>query len=517
MDMFNFFAGGAAIGVIMSCWSYIKGIFWRVISFVVQRVEMPDSVIDGVILRYLLENYKRSRIYDHIYQGSWEFLRRNDRKAVVPYECFGRQLMLFWVGWFPMFVHQSKGKSKSDHNRGPHVPAETGESNSITSLVFLYVRGTVDIENIIDKACKSYSERLWTNSELLESSHKRFFIKYVPDINRNSKTGGSNPSDELQAGLPWYESFGVRLVGYEASELGHQRQTARSALDSLIFPENVTHMIDEIKLWRASREWYIKRGIPWKRGWLLYGPPGTGKTALARAFAEDLDMPIFVYSLGELSNPAFMREWINMQSFSPCIALVEDIDNVFHGRKNVSQAQMGFNFFPMRPRRMRNSDDADPFTNNAPGFSVRDRKKDEDDYDYTSGGILTFDCFLNMLDGIERGDGIFTVITTNDVSKIDVALGQPHKLDDGTVEFISSRPGRIDRAIELMHMTKADKCKLAERILADFPGVCKELQQQVQQEDREETPAQFQERCANLALHHFWRKSKENGSLITRN
>ncbi len=40
--------------------------------------------------------------------------------------------------------------------------------------------------------------------------------------------------------------------------------------------------------------------------------------------------------------------------------------------------------------------------------------------------------------------------------KVDPALGQPHKLPDGALEFISTRPGRIDKAVELTHMEPAD-------------------------------------------------------------
>ena len=54
---------------------------------------------------------------------------------------------------------------------------------------------------------------------------------------------------------------------------------------------------------------------------------------------------------------------------------------------------------------------------------------------------LTFDCLLNCLDGVERADGIFTIITTNDIGKIDPALGQPRKLPDGT-HGVHLAPGR---------------------------------------------------------------------------
>src|SRR5438046_10532869 len=97
-------------------------------------------------------------------------------------------------------------------------------------------------------------------------------------------------------------------------------------------------------------------------------------------------------------------------------------------------------------------------------------KKDDDD---ASRRLLApplhFDCLLNCLDGVERSDGVFTIITTNDVSKIDPALGLPRKLPDGTVEFISTRPGRIDKAVELTYMEPEDKKRLARRILGDYP------------------------------------------------
>ena len=75
------------------------------------------------------------------------------------------------------------------------------------------------------------------------------------------------------------------------------------------------------------------------------------------------------------------------------------------------------------------------------------RKKDENDDDKGRSSMtpLTFDCLLNCLDGVERTDGIFTIISTNDISKVDPALGQPRKMPDGVLEFISTRPAASTR------------------------------------------------------------------------
>jgi hypothetical protein len=97
------------------------------------------------------------------------------------------------------------------------------------------------------------------------------------------------------------------------------------------------------------------------------------------------------------------------------------------------------------------------------------------------------------------------VITTNHIDKLDPALGRPRPREDGTVEFISTRPGRIDKAIELGYMADADKLRLARRVFFDNDEGYQRIARLVEQEpDRKETPAQFQERCAQLALDLLW-------------
>jgi SpoVK/Ycf46/Vps4 family AAA+-type ATPase len=122
-----------------------------------------------------------------------------------------------------------------------------------------------------------------------------------------------------------------------------------------------------------------------------------------------------------------------------------------------------------------------------------------------NSGPLNFDTFLNCLDGVQRAEGVFTIITTNQLDKIDPALGQPRKKEDGTIEFISTRPGRVDKAIELTYMELADKKRMAVKILGEYPDAMTKMMQYLHTHAKEqETPAQFQERCAQIALRYFW-------------
>lgn len=473
-EAWKFLAGGAALGVIAGFWTRIKSVLWRFLSLFIQQVEITSQQAHAALIAHLLENYRRSLFHDRMY-GAWYEYQRDGRYGLVPCEVFGARTILFWKGLLPFwFGNPGERRAQNGAANANNGGCDTTGTKVYSTLTFL--RGTLDVETLVRTACQSSNQLSWS-VENASKTRSRFVIHYVPkrDIRNDDRNQPTN-------GLPWYRQGQYRLIAHTPDDLGKAPLHNGNALENLIFPPRVKCLIKEIELWRTSRDWYRAKGISWKRGWLLFGPPGTGKTALARAFAEDLNMPIYVFNLAEMSNAELIKTWSEMQVNVPCIALFEDIDNVFHGRENVVRKH---GVLPM----LMTSD-----------------KKDDDDTPRTPFTPLTFDCLLNCLDGVERADGIFTIITTNDISKVDPALGQPRTLPDGTVEFISTRPGRIDKAIELGYMEIADKLAMAERILGDYPHEHQKMIDFIEDYgDLEETPAQFQERCGQAALACFWR------------
>jgi mitochondrial chaperone BCS1 len=59
-------------------------------------------------------------------------------------------------------------------------------------------------------------------------------------------------------------------------------------LNSVILDKGImTSLVNDVEHFLGQPNWYIERGIPYRRGYLLHGPPGSGKTSAIMAIAGD--------------------------------------------------------------------------------------------------------------------------------------------------------------------------------------------------------------------------------------
>ncbi|MGC4130611.1 MAG: AAA family ATPase [Bergeyella sp.] len=473
--------GGAIVAFVAGFWDKIKTFLWLLLSTFVQKAEIKSEDVHGEIIGYLVNNYKKLNGYDKVFSSQYESFR-NGKYGLVPYEKYGDSLMVFLsekkyffkLIRIPFIFSKNKVSLAGGENNNEQKNGTRCFSNII------YIRGTVDVAEIVKKSIIHRNRLSWQMDDWEEKTN-RFNIYYFPERERNNET-----KQHYGYGFAWFKQSQYKLLGISQNELGRELKSYGNALENLFFPQEIKDLINIIGLWVNSKDWYREKSIPWKKGWLLYGVPGTGKTALARAFAEDLDLPIYFFSLAQMSNNELIKSWQSMQLNIPCIALIEDIDNVFDKRKNIAQNS---NFLFSN------------FTNQRSDNETAEQSEIKTP--------LTFDTLLNCLDGIDKTDGVFTIITTNDISKIDEAIGVPQTLENGDQRFISTRPGRIDRAILLSYMSRDNKIKMAEKILSDFPDKIEEIKIHIAK-DEQETPAQFQEYCAQIALQEYWKKKEQN-------
>ncbi|XP_076816752.1 mitochondrial chaperone BCS1-like isoform X1 [Clavelina lepadiformis] len=171
-------------------------------------------------------------------------------------------------------------------------------------------------------------------------------------------------------------------------------------------------ILDDVQQFLNSQQWYIDRGIPHRRGYLLYGPPGCGKTSFITALAGELEYSICILNIGDWTLSDDRLHHFLVTAPPQSIILLEDIDAAFIDRNTVMQ---------------------------------KDSK-------YQGMSTVTFSGLLNALDGVVSSDGRIVFMTTNYIDRLDAAL---------------LRPGRVDVK---EHITHANKEQLVRAFKHFYPS-----------------------------------------------
>ncbi|KAI9654043.1 MAG: hypothetical protein M1831_005560 [Alyxoria varia] len=183
-------------------------------------------------------------------------------------------------------------------------------------------------------------------------------------------------------------------------------------LESVVLEKGVKErIVEDIQAFIGAREWYLDRGIPYRRGYLLYGQPGTGKSSFIQALAGHLDFNIAMLNLSErgLTDDRLMHLMINVPPRT--VVVLEDADAAFSNRRTQS---------------------------------------DDDGY---RGANVTFSGLLNALDGVASAEERIVFLTTNHVERLDKAL---------------VRPGRVDMTVHMGAATEWQVQQLWDRFFKDL-------------------------------------------------
>ena len=430
---------GGIFGVLAAAWGQIKAIWSQISSLVIIQVRV-QSVIPDAVLVYLQDNFRLVGIGPQTYTSTWTHIKATNRTQLVAFKMLGRLGALYFQERKPLWISQGRTSEKENDSvdLSPYI------------LKLSFIRGTFDADTFVWDAVNYYNK---IRDDISSKTTQRHYIRRVYGLSkkRAMMSRSNEVAEEASKGGGISTDYRNAIpIGYKHEDIG---VSVDHSLEILALSDSVEEAVLEARRWKVSEQWYKEHNLPWRRGWLLYGQPGTGKTALVRGLAEELDLPIYIYDLASLANDELQSAWREMLSSVPCIALVEDIDAVFDGRKTVA-------------------------------------------------GDLTFDCFLNCLDGIERADGLFTIVTTNNPKRLDPALG----IADETGR--STRPGRVDRAILMGCPDENGRLKMAKRILAEYPNMWGEIVHA----GEGDTGAQFQERCASKALRLYWTERNKRES-----
>ncbi|KAL6656641.1 hypothetical protein ACP70R_004421 [Stipagrostis hirtigluma subsp. patula] len=164
-------------------------------------------------------------------------------------------------------------------------------------------------------------------------------------------------------------------------------------------PELKQSVVADLDRFLKRRDYYMRIGKAWKRGYLLYGPPGTGKSSLVAAMANYLRFNLYDLDLSEVHhNSTLQRLLIDMPNKT--ILVIEDIDCCFSTASRESREEEYEDDSNYRPQ----------------GYSERH---------------MTLSGLLNFIDGLWStcGEERIIIFTTNYKDRLDPALLRPGRMD----------------------------------------------------------------------------------------
>jgi len=99
--------------------------------------------------------------------------------------------------------------------------------------------------------------------------------------------------------------------------------------DQIAGHNKVKEKLKEIIKYLKDPKLTQKYGIEIPRGMLMYGKPGTGKTLLAKAFANEADLPIIQTTGAKLLNQEHLTNiYKKAKEYAPCIIFIDEIDTL---------------------------------------------------------------------------------------------------------------------------------------------------------------------------------------------
>lgn len=352
--------------------------------------------------------------------SSWMvYSTRLNREIIVGDFTLSTDIDIFLVDGIPVIIESNNG------------------SQNVTTAWLYFPRHFFSDEFFPQKSLNFNKSEVQNNS--------KFKIIYKGSIDKERGEEGFKDSNSYGVGVPqiasrpgWNKVGTLFEEGTSPSDLSDPDPYEK--VEDLILSQDALKVVDFVRLWYKAKDDYAKRRLQWSCSFIFEGLPGTGKTALARALAFEMQIPIYVLRMGSLTAHSFENAWQDILQNSPCVVLLDDFDRVY--------------------------DKSKPIGKNSPPF----------------------DLVLQALSGVSGITGLVTIIAVNDINKVDSAIYTKEEKGD-TQKF--GRRASICATFDLPSVEQ--RYMLAKRILFDFT---EEQLQRIVRESSGDSGKQIVDRCA---------------------
>lgn len=360
----QFLSGGAVLmvlGAVAAVCRHLPGRMWR---WFVRRLFMEVEIPMRDDAFWWFNDW----LADHHYSKRWarwlsvRTIRKGRRDTDRPNIILSPAPGTHWLWWKGYFCVVNRDRKENENTPGT---SSMGMAMSVQQEVF------------------NISILTWRRNVIMRLLEEARAKAYPPD------------DDRLTIYSPRYGEWDSEM-----------RRRPRPA-NSVLLPDGLLEsLIKDVERFISSEQWYVDRGIPYRRGFLLYGPPGNGKSSAVAAIASELKLDICIINLGTSSLGDDDLTALMSKIPQHAILLIEDIDCVFEQRKSTEDNE----------------------------------------------SKITFSGLLNALDGVVASEGRILFMTTNHIEKLDPAL---------------IRPGRCDRRVLIENAARSQAKRLFTRFFPD--------------------------------------------------
>jgi len=161
------------------------------------------------------------------------------------------------------------------------------------------------------------------SGEVIRKISESFMLRIISKDVGISKSIVESARDESLAPREGFADIFMPRYGYW-SRAGNLRTRP---LETMVL-NDAQRVIDDLQKFYASEQDYVRKSVPYQRGYLLYGPPGNGKTSFVRAISGHFNLGIYLIDLKDIRLSDMDFQWLISSLPKKSLLLLEDIDQV---------------------------------------------------------------------------------------------------------------------------------------------------------------------------------------------